>query len=170
MTARKHPSQLESSEDMTFQRRTWLVERVGWVVLAAILFSGLLGFFGGGGVVASAQVATEDGSLSMHYDRFSRFQSPAQMRVVALADDNASTLRVWIGREYVEAVTLSSITPQPSRVEAAADRFIFEFALAEPAQSSTIMFNTKPTKRWRVRGRLGIDGGGTLAFSQFIYP
>lgn len=168
MSARKHRSELEISEDMAFQRRTWLVERVAWIVLGAILIAALLGFFGGGGPAASTRAATEDGNLSMQYERFVRLESPTQLRVVARSLE--STLRLWLGREYVEAVEITSIVPQPDRVETAEDRYIFEFPVAAPEQAATVFLHVEPRSAWNVSGRLGVEGGGELAFGQFVYP
>ena len=35
-------------EDMRFQRRSWMVERAGWLVLTAIALAALTGVFGNG--------------------------------------------------------------------------------------------------------------------------
>jgi hypothetical protein len=170
MAARQHRSALVTSEDMVFQRRTWLVERVGWVVMALILIGALLGLFGGGGVVASAETSTEDGSLSVRYERFCRVDAPSRLRVAVRPPDEASVLRLWLGSEYTEAVHISRVFPEPERVEASADRYVFEFALAEPADAVAILFEIEPKEAWGLDGRLGVDGGADLRFDQFVYP
>lgn len=170
MTAPKQRSELHLSEDMAFQRRTWLVERAGWIAFAAILVAALLGLFGGG-LLGPTETATEDGSLSMHYERFWRVQSPTQLRVVARpADPRSSALRLWVAREYIEALSISRITPEPERVEAASDRYVFEFRLTEPGETATILFGIEALQAWSLPGRLGIEGGASLSFNQFIYP
>jgi hypothetical protein len=42
--SRRYPVQ----EHMRFQHRTWLIERIGWFVLAFIVLLALLGLFGSG--------------------------------------------------------------------------------------------------------------------------
>ncbi len=37
----------ESEEGLAYQRKSWRVERVGWVLMAAFLVLGMLGLFGG---------------------------------------------------------------------------------------------------------------------------
>jgi hypothetical protein len=39
---------LEIQEDLPFQRREWLVERVAWGVMALLIVAALLGLFGTG--------------------------------------------------------------------------------------------------------------------------
>ncbi|HEX6995177.1 MAG TPA: hypothetical protein VF339_13615 [Gammaproteobacteria bacterium] len=156
---------------MTFQRRSWLVERAAWILLGAILVAALLGVFGGGGPAASTDRVSEDGNLSMQYDRFSRIEAPTRLRVVVTPPVEAgTTLRLWLAREYVEALEIESILPEPSRVEAASDRYVFEFPLTAAGETSTILFRVEPREAWHVEGRLGIDGGSELRFDQFVYP
>jgi len=168
MSARKQRSGLEISEDMAFQRRTWLVERIVWILLGLILIAALLGFFGGGGPVASAETTTEDGNLSMQYDRFLRLESPTQLRVVARP--LGTTLRLWVGRDYVEAIEITNIVPEPDRVEAAEDRYTFEFPLIAPESTATVFFYIEPRKAWSLNGRLGLEGGAELMLRQLVYP
>lgn len=170
MTAREQRSELDTSEDMVFQRRTWLVERVGWVVIALIVIGALLGFFGGGGLVASAESATEDGSLSVSYERFCRVSSPTRLRIVARPPAGASALRLWFAREYLEAIDISSVVPEPDRVEAAAGRYVFRFSLVAPGEAVAILFHIEPREAWSLHGELGIVGGQALGFEQFVYP
>jgi len=168
MSAPKQRPALRICEDMAFQRRTWLVERTGWIVLGVILIVALLGYFGGGGPAASTQTASEDGNLSMRYERFLRLRTPTQLRVVARSPGR--TLRLWIEREYFEAFEVTGVVPPPDRVETAADRYVYEFPLTAPGEAATILFHIEPTKAWRVSGRLGVEGGADLAFAQLVYP
>ena len=164
-------SALDIDEDLELERCTWLVERVAWSALGAILLAGLVGFLGGGGLAASAETTNADASLSMQYERFVRREAPTWLRVVATPPDEASaTLRLWLARDYVEAHEITSVVPEPGRVEAASDRYVFEFALAAPGETATILFRVEPREAWRIEGRLGIDGGAGLRFEQLVYP
>lgn len=40
-----HPPDLKVSEDMAFQHRTWVVQRVAWAALALLLIAAMLGLF-----------------------------------------------------------------------------------------------------------------------------
>jgi hypothetical protein len=170
MTAPTPHSELEISEDMRYQRRTWLVERVGWSILGAVLIAALLGVFGGGGVVASTERTTEGGGLSMQYDRFWRLDSPMRLRVTARPSVESDSLRISLSRDYVESLSLTTITPQPDRVETAGDRYVFEFPLTDSAARAIIVFDVEPREPGRLRGEIGIEGGESLSFSQLIYP
>src|SRR5262245_45193555 len=56
-------------EDMTFQERLWLVERVGWAMMGLFVVFALLGVFSSG-VSSETRAATADGAVVVEYQRF----------------------------------------------------------------------------------------------------
>ena len=60
---------LEISQDLTFQRRSWIVQRVGWVMLALLILAALGGLFGPG-PLSRARAGPHDGPLWVEYQRF----------------------------------------------------------------------------------------------------
>lgn len=56
---------LEISQDLEFQKRSWTIQRVGWVVIALLILAGLLGVFGKG--IAADATAGEENSRSREY-------------------------------------------------------------------------------------------------------
>ncbi len=169
MAARPHVDP-DIPDDMAFQRRMWAFERTGWIIFGVILFAAAIGLFGGGGI-AWTETATDDSGLSVQYERFARVAAPMRMHVTARPmSDGDSSVRIWLAREYVDAMIIDGVTPQPAEVEAAADRLVFEFTLVEPGETAAIVLDLEPRERWRVPARLGVEGGSTLEFNQFIYP
>ncbi|MFS8607463.1 MAG: hypothetical protein LOD94_05645 [Gammaproteobacteria bacterium] len=170
MDASEQRLPLQIVEDVTFQQRTWKVERVGWIVIAAIVIAALCGLFGGGWL-GRAAVRAGDGSLSLEYDRLWRVRSPASLEVdVKSSGLDEEGVRVWIARDYIGSMSSTEITPQPVRVEGDAERVVFEFATTDEASAIGIVFRVEPQRAWRLQGALGLDGGYELHFSQFIFP
>lgn len=56
-------------EQMGVQRLTWVVERIGWLMLGAITLLALSGFFGTG-LLSSRTISA--GGLTVEYERFER--------------------------------------------------------------------------------------------------
>src|SRR4029079_12532418 len=56
-------------EDMDFQRRSWTVERAGWLILGVVMVAALVGLFGYG-PVSKAHLNGND--LKLSYERFQR--------------------------------------------------------------------------------------------------
>ena len=167
----KRVSALEVNEDLEFQRHDWVVQRVGWVVIAAAVIAALLGLFGVG-LLSRAAAGNQGAPISIgEYQRMVRFGKPTTFRVHL---DGAATegkeARVWLSREYLENVQLQEVTPEPEMVEAGPDRFTYFFEVAEPGKPTAVTFNLVPDKVGPLEGRVGLQGGKPLGFEQFVYP
>jgi len=79
MARTKKVGDLQINEDMEFQRRSWIVQRVGWLVFALVILLAALGLFGDG-ILSDAKAGQEEGALWLEYPRFKRFEDEFQMR------------------------------------------------------------------------------------------
>lgn len=161
---------LEIAQDLEFQRRSWVVQRTGWVLMALTTLAALLGLLGRG-PLSRTTVGAESESLSVEYNRFGRFQSPTTLRL-NLGSDAArkSLVRVWLDRDYLENVQIQQITPEPQRVEAGSERLIYVFQLSELNQRTAVTFYLQLEHIGFLPGQVGLVEGQTLNFNQFIYP
>jgi hypothetical protein len=169
----KRVSDLEINENMTYQRRDWVAQRVGWVVMAAIVIAGFLGLFGGAGLMSSATAGSQEAPIAVEeYHRFVRYGEPTTLRVHL--DAQAGTggeVRMWLNRKYLESIQLQSVTPQPDREVAGPERVIYVFDVAtDPEEPTAITFNFQPDKIGPLKAEVGIEGGMSLSFGQFVYP
>lgn len=166
----KRLGDLELEQDLTIQRRLWKVQRVGWAIMILVALAVLLGLSGRGPL--SHTTAGESGDpLSLEYERFGRFHAPTMLRVqLGASASRAGKARIWFSRNYLEAVEIERVTPEPERVEAHRDRFIYVFDLAEPNQPTAITFFLEPDQIGSLPGQVGLDGSQPLTFGQFIYP
>jgi hypothetical protein len=161
---------LELDQDLAFQQRSWIVQRIGWIVLGLIIVAALLGLFGGG-PLSYTTARSQDGALGLEYNLFWRIQAAMTLRVFLMPKTAyAGEVRLWLSRSYVDAVDVQHITPQPQRVEAGTDRLTYVFAISQMGQQIEITFQVKPERPGRVAGRLGLEDGITLSFAHVIYP
>lgn len=171
MTTQDDRSGLELFEDVAVQQRTWQVERAAWVLMLAVVIAALLGLFGDGWL-GSAHAVSGDGSVSLEYDRFWRVQAPSRLRIetARAGAPERDAMRLWIARDYFESVSVEQVMPRPERVEAAEDRIVFELALSAPSEPVVVLLRIEAVRPGKVNGRLGIEGGEEINFSQFIFP
>lgn len=158
---------LELDQDLAFQRREWVAERVGWFAIAALLVAALLGVFGTGPFSS----ASSGGALvRIDYERFGRRLAPVELRI-RLGEDasQGGVARMWIAHDYLDSVHLEGITPEPDATEARADRIVFAFAVADGGPG-TVAFHMRPDSFGVLSGRVGVVDGPELRFWQFIYP
>jgi hypothetical protein len=171
MTHKKQREGFEIDEDMEFERRSWRWQRVGWAVILLILLSALLGLFGTGWL--DSAVAGQPGSqLWVEYDRFGRLQAETTRLQIHLGPGTGASgkVRIWLNHEYMESVRVTSLTPQPESVEDGPDRFTYVFNVPDASQPTLVIFRLEPDKMGRVTGVVGLEGGASLSFKQFIYP
>jgi hypothetical protein len=162
--------ELQLTEDLTFQRREWVIQRLGWAAMAVLLVAGVLGFFGSG-PVSDRSVSAQDGAAQVSYSRFGRFGAPGTL-LIELRDaqpDTSGTVQLGLSRDYAEGVRIEQVVPEPESVKTEEDWLVYEFALDAPALlrvSIEFMFE----HRGELSGEVRFPDGATLTFEQFIHP
>ena len=171
MAKPKQSDSLEIAEDMDFQRASWRVQRVGWVVMILLAFAALAGLFGGGPL--SNRVAGELSSgVAIEYERFIRLDAPQAIvfEIAPTGMESDSVARVWLDRAWIDSNQINEISPQPVSSELYADRIVYAFKVSRSPVPLRVRFNLENRAMGRVRGRAGLVNGAPLSFEQFAYP
>jgi hypothetical protein len=156
---------LEVNQDLAFQRREWVVQRIGWALMFLFVAAAAAGVFGAG--AAGNAVAGEPGSeLWVDYERFGRRGAPLLMRVHAVA--SSGELRLQLDRGYLEGVRVQSVTPEPASTESAGADLVYIFR-ATPGQEMAVTFDLHAEQLGSRTVRVQA-GGRRIEFRQFIYP
>ena len=161
---------LEVDQDLRFQRREWLAQRVGWGLMALVLVAALTGLFGRGPAAARHATAA-DRSMRVDYDRFVRKHAPSALEVtLAPAAVAGGGTAVWLDRRWADRVRVERITPAPERVTVEPDRLVYFFAARSPGEPVRVDFELSPERVGDAWGRVGVVGGAPAEFRQFVYP
>jgi hypothetical protein len=161
---------LEVAEDLEFQRRSWIAQRAGWVIMALVVFAAVAGLFGAG-PLSSAQSGASNGLIWIEYERFGRLKAPNTLRIhFAQGAVRKGHIRIWIDRAYLQETKPERVLPEPQKVEVSGERLLYEFSAASDAGAGAISFELEPGSFGLIRGRLGLDGGDELRFRHFIFP
>lgn len=169
--ARTRVDGLDVAQDLAFQRRDWVAQRVGWGVMALILIAAGAGLFGGGGPLSRTEARSADGSLRIEYERFAHQQTPTRLRFAFPADaERKGEVRLWIERAYIEKTRIEHVLPMPQRVELGSERLTYVFAAGALREAGAAVFDLKIDHVGRLAGRAGIDAGPQAAFRHFVYP
>jgi hypothetical protein len=164
---------LEVNEDLTFQRRSWVMQRVGWVVMTLVMLAALVGLFGGAGALGGeAQSSSEDAAVSVSYERFLRFIKPTTLQIqLSQEAGKGGKVSVWVDREYLDGLQVQQITPQPSSAKTGAKRLTYVFEVDDPNGPAMVTFDLLPEQEiGALRGRVGVGDGEPVSFGQFVYP
>lgn len=170
MARTKKADDLQINEDMEFQRRSWIVQRIGWVIFTLLVLLAFLGLFGDG-VLSNARAGQEGAALSLEYPRYGRFANEFRIK----AHLNGSTaaggeVAIRLDSSYLEAVQISRITPTPDRELRESDGITYVFMTDGASSPLTIYFDAIPQRVGALSGTFHLQGGEAIGFSQFIYP
>lgn len=155
-------------QDPEFQRRTWAAQRAGRVAMALVVLAALVGLVGSGPL---SKASAGDAQLTVEYDRFVRRLGENRLAVeVAPGAAAGPEVRVWIDARYARYMEVKSVTPEPDRMETAADRLTLVFALARPGAGLEAVLDLRSRAFGPVRGAVGLAGGPTAHIAQFVYP
>lgn len=159
---------LEITQDLRFQERSWKYQRTGWAVMGLIAFLALAGLLGRG-PLSDSRAGGAEGGLEVEYERLGRRNAPQTLRFhVASQPDPEGKIRLSIDREYLESIEIDTIAPEPESVQGGPDRHTFEFAA--PGGETTISFKLRPEAMGSLEGIAAIEGAPAVQFRQLIYP
>jgi len=161
---------LEVSQDLDFEHRSWRVQRIGWVLFSLVLLAALLGLLGGPGPL-STTTAGEGSPLEVVYERFARHNNPTelmlQLQPGAVPGDE---VRVWVNTQYLEAIQIERIEPEPNQVEISPQRITYVFPLSDSGAGGRVVLHLMPQAIGRHEVRMGVEGELEHRFTQIIYP
>lgn len=159
---------IEVDQDLDFQRRDWRFERIGWGAMLLVGVAAVVGLFGHG-PLSNAAANADDGSLGVEYQRFERHGSPSELTVFLRRSASSDTsVQLWIGGEFLRAVQLQQIVPEPVRQITLGDRTLFEVAVR--SDTGRVSFYLMPQRIGARTLELGVPGRATLRRRQFVYP
>jgi Tfp pilus assembly protein PilW len=154
------------NEDPKFQRATWVVERVAWVLMALIIVAALAGYFGGAS--SGRTVRDSTGEVQLDYERFMRNHTPSELKIKARASA-AGSVSIQLGKALFEAVEVRSVEPQPRDAALHPDGPVYTFAASSEGESD-ITFTIIPTKVGSIAASIGIAGQPPVRTDIFVYP
>jgi hypothetical protein len=154
-------SELEIDENLKLQERGWIIQRIGWLLMAVFVLSGLLGLFGEGPL--SKKIITA-GNQKLEYQKFSRHE--ARMELKFDLNSGATGNMISFTNQYLEKFRIESILPEPKTNQVTNERIQYYFEGSGPM---TITFYLVPQAFGNMNEKV-LANNQQLNFHQFIYP
>jgi hypothetical protein len=153
---------LQIEQSLDFQRRFQRVQTIAWRVLALVPVAAVAGLFGGG---LFSQTTAKGAGVTVSYDRFGRRSVDTELAVTVSRARRPVTIS--ISRKFLDGYDVSEVRPQPERVAAYADRFVFAFAALPGARVS---FTLQPQRLGSAGGTVTVAGSRPVQLRQLVYP
>jgi hypothetical protein len=153
---------LQIRQDLAFQRRWDVVQRVGRVVFVLAFAAAVAGIFGTGPLAhATASAPT----FGVDYDRFLRSTQSSTLQVSPSTQQGGGG-DIAVSQSYANSIDVANVTPQPDSESSQSDRIVLSYQDRLPAQVEIQLFprtiGVHEATIW-VRGR-------PLSFHQVVYP
>lgn len=155
----KHTLELDEKIDMHI--KGWKVQRVGWVLVLAIMLAAALGVFGHG-IFSKKVVHLENAQIT--YERFFRYE--AEMEVRFIVAGSAAPTQISFSQDYLKNMRIEQIVPEPKENFTRSGSVFFVFGEDTPVE---VTFYLMAKKAGTLQGEVGVNNAN-FHLSQFIYP
>jgi hypothetical protein len=142
------------------------MSRITMGVLLALMLATAAGAFGNG-PLSHARAGRPDDPLRVEYQRLLRFGAVTRLRIHLNPADQAATA-FTLNREFLDAYTISRVTPTPAATRLVRDGVSYHFA-AEPGAQTEILLELQPARRGVIRGEIASESS-RLRLTQFVFP
>jgi hypothetical protein len=160
---------VDIGQDEAFERRSFNVQRAGWIVMSLIVAAAAGGLLGSGPL--GKATAAAGGAFTVDYERLTRYQAQQTLQIhLQSIVTSRREARLWISRRFLDSSKIESIVPTPARVEGSADRVYYVFHMAKPGDPLLVSFNIQAERIGLVDARIGVDDGQEVKLKQFVYP
>jgi hypothetical protein len=155
-------------EDLAFQRRWWVFERVIWSVFLVVIVCDLLGLFGQGWL-ANAKASTPDKTLIIDYERIERASTPSTLTLhFGPAAIRNGHVQVYVSDSVTKALGAQRISPEPAVSAIGSGGISYTFpATLSPAN---VDIQLQPTLIGRHTFRIQALGEPPIDASVFVVP
>lgn len=159
---------LQIERDQSFQRRDWQVTRLGLVLIASVVVAALLGLLGPG-PLSWATATGGAGVVAVDYQRFTHVEADDSITIrLGQGAVQSGAVEILLGSEWVESVTITGITPQPSDATLTPEGLRLTLPL-EGGTDVPVQVYFRPGDIGSADG-LVAAGGERATFNQFVYP
>jgi hypothetical protein len=153
-------------ETMPFQRREWVVQRIGWTLMGLVLLAGLLGVFGGGPL---AHRTSANAALAVEYDWLTRRDSQTSWKLTPRTPPVDGRHRVALDANWAQHIRINAIQPEPESARLAEGRWVYVFEARE-VPGLPIVFHVEARKMGPLEGSIVFNDAPPLQIAQFVYP
>ncbi|WP_219420002.1 hypothetical protein [Pseudonocardia nigra] len=150
------------------QHRIIVAQRVAWAVLALIALAALAGLLGPG-PLSTVTHSDPSGLVQFEHERFARYIGDTSLQLQVLPDpEQPDTAQVWISSDYLSAVQVQQVRPQPDTWPGAGDGAVLVFPVSGPDPIS-VQLQIRPDQIGLLRGAVGTPAREPVEFWQFVY-
>jgi len=155
-------------DHMASQRRSWRIERAGWIGMAVLVSAALAGLLGDGPLSRTTLAAT-DGSIEAQVSRLDRITRDIDWTIRVQGAPAAETIGLQLSGDLRDTIRVEDMVPAPVKATGSAERLHFAFA-PPPDGALVVSLRLRPQQVGWHRHTIQRDGGAPVTFTQFVFP
>lgn len=154
---------LHIEEDLRFQRKEWVVQRIGMALLFLFVTAAALGLTGMGGPLSRGEAGVRTDPVFVEFARFTRRGTTTTLKVHLRTAPGE--IRFWISDLYFDHVRLVRVVPEPLSVTVAPGRYVYAIGSASP--EVTIAVDVEHEAVGNIEAAIGLEGGHAVRVNQW---
>ena len=158
---------LHVEEDLAYQQREWLVERVGWIVMLLLILVAAAGLFGNG--VLSRASVSDGKQVRIEYERFAHYLTPTSFKVHMRTTSKDKDIQLRVNNDFLQGIKIEKVVPEPIRVETGDKWLSYHFPVNTPGEVA-IKFDLTPEMVGKLSAVIATGSAEPLSFNQLVYP
>ena len=152
---------IEIDEDLKLHERGWVVQRVGWLFILAVMLAGILGLFGEG--FLSRKTATA-GNIQTEYEQYFRYEAEMAIKIKS-QNEHISTIS--LPQDYLKDFRIIRFIPEPLHNSTIGTDVVYNF---QPASNQTVTVYLIPKTNGSLDGVMKVNGSNSIPLHHYIYP
>ncbi|WP_034912683.1 MULTISPECIES: hypothetical protein [Erwinia] len=154
-------------ENLRWQRIEWAIQRVGYLLLFAVVILGACGLFSKG-VLSDVTATSSDGTLQVNYERFGLRDSDMTM-TIRVKPHQPGRFTLVVSGEEMENFQIQSLQPQPQRAVTRNNslELTWETSMNDGA---TVWIGSQALNPGRYPVTITLDNAAKVNFTHYIYP
>ena len=152
---------MEIEESIEVQKKGWVVQRVGWILMGVFVAMAAFGFFGDG-IVSKKNILS--GNQKLEYQHYSRFESRMELKFELNANTQQNIISFPVN--YLEKFQIESILPEPHHNQSGNERVNYFFEGNGPMK---IIFFLVPKSIGKMEADV-FANNQRFQFNHLIYP
>lgn len=152
-------------ENIPFQERTWLVQRIAWVVGAAVVLAAFAGVLGAG--PATRSVIELPGGGEVRYSRVLRNDSRSEL-VVRVPPGNGP-LQLFLDQDFLDGAEIERLDPEPMRIAFDHGGWLLLYERRE-ASSAAVRVTFRPRRPGALNAQISLNAASGAGIRLFVLP
>lgn len=152
--------EFEIDEHIDLQEKGWVIQRIGWIMIIAVMIAGGLGLFGSGWI---SNQTSSVGNIKAEFERFFRYET--EMKILVESGEHISSIS--FPQQYLKDFRIIHFVPEPENNNTSDNEVKYNFLAG---QNKIVSVYLVPKTYGSIKGSMEVNETTVLNLDHFIFP